>query len=996
MTFCRLTPLTSKIVFTISSHSQFTYKNNQENKLKNLTTNKIASTSGKCFSSFYFFLLLSLPYTLYSQIGAHLNTIQWQQINVKDHTIVFPKKFKHQAFRVGSILEYMDNYSNRSIGEKQYPLQILIHNQTTISNGFVGVSPYRSEFFATPPLSPNRLGTVNWLDGLTIHEYRHAQQYANSRVGLSKIAHYLMGDNGWGLALSLSPNWFWEGDAVFMETALSNQGRGRSPFFSRLQRSLLLHNVDYSYQKARNGSYKDVVPNQYPLGYILTAYARKQFGHDIWKEVFKDASSYRHILYPFSWSLKKHTGLSSPQLYKAAYLEAKKNWKKEQSNLPLSVIQRMSPSQLKTPTFYRFPYALRDNSLVYLKNSFQKTTGLYQLKNGKEKRLCSIGFNIEPYLSVTGNKAIWMEFGRNPRRFEQNYSTLVYYDFLKQQKVRLTNKSKLFTPSFSHREDKIIAVQITPEQQNNLVILSVQNGQIINTLSNPENYFLLFPKWTEGDRELVFIAKKNSQLALFKYLLSDNKLVQISNWTHHIISDLFVKNDRVYFTSSFSGIDNIYSVDLSTPTSGFKEKTFSPTLRQHSSVSIGAYFPSLSTDGKKLLFSEYHHEGFYLSSIELKETASKQLASKLILEPTEQTRYPINQISKEGGNILDKVPTKAYPITTYKGLFKGLKLHSWNLTPSVAVPSLDIQMDNLLNDVSVNLLGGYNINEQRAFYAASMTYGKWYPQIRLLVGSGKRNAIFQSPADTLALQQFSQHTIGSTVSVPLTWNKGDYRTSIQPFINYSHRFIRNPIFEEIEKPNFSLSTFALGTRFSNLRRTAYQQVDTRFGQVLDISYNQTLDDRSERQFHLESSFYFPGIGQNHSIKFDLHYRKQALTDQYQFSDRFEYPRGYSTVPNNRFTKVAVNYQLPIVYPDWGFHGITYFKRVRANLFFDYGKARNDFLKQTEFKSVGIEVMLDNHFFMELPVTIGWRNSFLLNKEIDRKYNFEFFITSEFF
>jgi len=143
---------------------------------------------------------------VFSQTGQHSNKIHWKQIKVNQHTIVFPQHFKQQAFRAGNIIEYMDAYGDGSIGDKTHPIQILIHNQTIIPNGFVGPAPYRSEFYATPPLSPTVRGAVDWLDRLTIHEYRHAQQYANSRVGLTKLAHILMGDNGWGLANALSPN----------------------------------------------------------------------------------------------------------------------------------------------------------------------------------------------------------------------------------------------------------------------------------------------------------------------------------------------------------------------------------------------------------------------------------------------------------------------------------------------------------------------------------------------------------------------------------------------------------------------------------------------------------------------------------------------------------------------------------------------------------------------------------------------------------------------
>lgn len=940
-------------------------------------------------------LVLLVDRNLDAQIGAHSHLIQWQQIKVNNHLLVFPKHFEKQAFRAGSILEYMDTYGNESIGDKTYPLQILLHNQTVIPNGFVGVAPYRSEFFATPPLSPTVRGAVDWLDRLTIHEYRHAQQYANSRVGLTKLAHILLGNNGWGLANSLSPNWFWEGDAVWMETALTPQGRGRAPIFTRIQRSLLLEDIQYSYEKARNRSFKDLVPNHYPLGYIMTTYARQRFGKEVWKKIFKDASSYRFPLYTFSHSTKKQTGLSTPQLYKEAYLAYQKKWEKEAANTTLSNHQRITPNRQNPVTNYHFPYYLTDGSLVYLKDSFQKTMGLYLSNNGEEKRITSVGFRTMDYLSVTKDKAIWTEFEVNPRRFNQNYSNIVYYDFNTHEKIRLTKRSRLFTPSFSNNGQSIVAVEITPDQLNRLVLLESNSGKVMQYLENEENYFLTFPKWLEDDNGLVFIYRKNNQLALFTYDLANQSYQQISNWTHHSISDLYVKNDRVYFTASFSGIDNIYSISLIAPYSP-TVPSFSSTLTQHSSVRVGAYHPSMHPSTDTLTFSEYHHEGAYLSKMKLSAKANKEFAPLSFVEPTEQTQYLVNQVSEEGGNILDKLTSKEYPISPYKGLLKGLQLHSWSLTPDIATPSLLLEWDNLLADVGINVLGGYNINEKSPFYNASLVYSKLYPQIRLSVGSAKRNTVFETTADTLGRQQFDQHTLGSTVSIPLSWRKGDFSTRLWPYINYSHRLIRNPVIEELEVDNFYINTMDIGVTFNHLRRRALQQVDTRFGYWLFMSYAQTLDSNRNHLLRINNSFYLPGIGQNHSIRLQANYRNQTLSDAYQFSDGFSYPRGYSKRSNDNFLKLAVNYHLPIAYPDWGFKGITYFRRIRANFFFDYGKATSQHLKQNEFKSAGVEIILDNNFFMELPVSIGWRNSFLLNKDIDQRYEYEFFVRSDFF
>ena len=168
-----------------------------------------------------------------AQIGPHSAAIKWQQIDTKEFRVIFPEDFEQQGLRVANLVQYMEQNNKRSIGELNEKINIVLHNQTIIPNGFVGIAPFRSEFFATPPQSANLLGTVDWLDALAVHEYRHALQFSNAKVGITKLFYIFQGGNGWGLAASAAiPSWFWEGDATIMETALSKGGRGRAPFLS--------------------------------------------------------------------------------------------------------------------------------------------------------------------------------------------------------------------------------------------------------------------------------------------------------------------------------------------------------------------------------------------------------------------------------------------------------------------------------------------------------------------------------------------------------------------------------------------------------------------------------------------------------------------------------------------------------------------------------------------------------------------------------------------
>lgn len=919
--------------------------------------------------------------SLFAQIGPHQANLEWQQIDTEKVRVIFPKGFEKEGLRVVNLVDLMEKNHKRSIGPLSEKLELVLHNRTVIPNGFVGIAPFRSEFFATPPQSANLLGTADWLDALTIHEYRHALQFSNAKVGITKLFYFLQGENGWGLVSGASiPNWFWEGDATIMETALSNGGRGRAPFFTLEQRAILKSGRLYSYAKVRNRSLKDLIPDHYRLGYTMIMDIRAQYGNDTWQSIFEEAARYRSLFYPFSNALKRKTGFSTEALYIHSYQKLAQKWQRQIEQLKLSPTKLVATKPKKTVTNYRYPYFLKDGSIICLKSSFQKTDALIHIINGKEKVLTNIGFHIEKYLSLTGNIAVWTEFEQNPRRSNQNYSNIILYNLKTKTKTRFTKKGRYFSPDFSHSAGRLVTVQITPEQENSILILNATTGATTRILPNPDNHFLAFPKWAENDTDIVYLAKHQGQLAIFKYNLIENSTLQLTDWTHHTIADLFVKNRKVYFTSSISGIDNIYDVSLN----GDRK------IRQLTSVSIGAFFPSLAADNETLLFSEFTSMGYELSTLPLYSTAKRPVN---IIEPTEQTQYLINSISEEGGNILNNVPEKDYPIQPYKGLFKSMKLHSWNFTPSVSLPTLDIQIDNVLEDFSVNLIGGYNFNENSPVYVAAASYGKWYPLLTTFVSATNRGAVYLTPQDSLAIQEFDQTSVGGRVALPLNWLKGNYSTGLNVFAGYTQRFVRNGEFDEIAIENFSLGNIQLGFSVANLRRRALQNLAARWGQTFSLSFEQTTNAASNKKINVAGNLFFPGIGPNHSLKLSFAFQRELLENQYQFADGFEYPRGFDAILNDEFLRLSADYQLPLLYPDLGFAGIIYFRRISLNAFFDYGR-RSILLVDfnDNHNSVGAELIFDTNFWHELPVTFGLRNAYLLTEDSD-KYQFEFFVRS---
>ena len=271
------------------------------------------------------FLIISFSFANAQEFGGNPPSVRWKQIDTDTARIIYPVGRDSAAQRVASIIHFLAA-KNNSLGSKRDKINIVLQNQSTVANGYVGLGPYRSEFFLTPSFNNFDLGSIAWSDALALHEYRHVQQFSNFRTGLSKVMYYLAGEEGLALAINAAiPDWFYEGDAVYNETVHSGQGRGRIPFFTNQYKSLWVDKKNYSWMKLRNGSLKDYVPNHYPLGYLLVNYGYEKYGSDFWKKVTTDAAAYKGLFYPFQHAIKEHTGLEYKTFRKQALEHYKLN-----------------------------------------------------------------------------------------------------------------------------------------------------------------------------------------------------------------------------------------------------------------------------------------------------------------------------------------------------------------------------------------------------------------------------------------------------------------------------------------------------------------------------------------------------------------------------------------------------------------------------------------------------------------------------------------------
>ena len=188
------------------------------------------------------FLILGISSGLVQaqQFSGFPPSTKWKQINTDTARIIFESATEEQAQRISAIIHKMAAQTPNALGNSLRKVNIVLHKNTTLANGYVALAPFRSEYYLIPASNIFELGNLPWNEHLAVHEYRHVQQYNNFNNGLTRVFNFFLGEEGRAVANGLTiPDWFYEGDAVHAETALTPQGRGRLPLFQSGYNSLL-------------------------------------------------------------------------------------------------------------------------------------------------------------------------------------------------------------------------------------------------------------------------------------------------------------------------------------------------------------------------------------------------------------------------------------------------------------------------------------------------------------------------------------------------------------------------------------------------------------------------------------------------------------------------------------------------------------------------------------------------------------------------------------
>lgn len=906
--------------------------------------------------------LISIPFlSAAQQFGGNPPRLKWQQINTDTARIIFPAGMAGQGRRVANMVHYLNRNTRSSIGNREKKVSIVLQNQPMLSNGYVQLGPFRSEFYLAPSPSSYDLGALNWVDQLTLHEYRHVLQNMNFRQGVSKVAGILFGELGQAAITNVAvPNWFWEGDAVVMETALSTQGRGRLPAFFDGFRALTLENKRYNYMKIRNGSYKDFIPDHYPLGYLLSTYGREHHGQTFWKGVTTDAVRYRSVFYPFSRSLKRNTGHNIRGFYNAMIQEYGATWKAYAAR-PDTTAASLFRGARRSVVNYKYIYPAGPGSWIVSKDGYAHVPGIYLTdSSGREQLLVRPGLGFDDFFSYRNGRIAWAASRYDVRWKWKEYTVIRVYDRHTGKTATVSARGRYFSPDISQDGQQLLAAVSSAEMNYSVQLLQSGTGNVIKSWSHPDNWYYTYPRFTPADDAFISAVRNTQgQMALIRQSFSNSEPEILVPFGDAVMGAPSISGDTVYFTAGYKDVNNVYALTLA------DKKLYAVTDRGNSALHM-----AVNPGTGKLLFSEFNVEGYTLYQAPLQPTSWKPAAAKAAHSSWLRPEF------HEGGNVLSKVPSDSLQVKKYPQAYRLFNFHSW--VPSYDDPeySLTLISENILNTASTRIGYTYNRNEGSSNIGASFLFGGWFPYISTGIDYTMDRSMLSSSRQRLYWNQLNWH-VGLTI--PLNLSSGMYSRSLSlgTRFNVEKRYPNGQFKFVVDEPRY----FSHSLVFSNQRIKARQNIFTHFGQYLQLQYNQSVGQYYARQFYGRFDLYLPGLARNHSLVLQSALRWKDASSSYGYTDNFVYARGYNTPYYDAIYKLGANYHLPLFYPDWGFAHALYIMRVRANIFYDYSLAHEQRVsKDRRYTSAGTEVFLDTKLWNTLPFSFGVRFSHLFDQD----------------
>lgn len=953
----------------------------------------------------------------YYSTGQDRASIVWREIETASFQLVYPNYFEKEAQRMANLLMSLYECNAQSLQVQPKKVSILLHAETTKSNGYFAWAPRRGELYTTPPDA----GLANdWLEHLATHEYRHVVQMDKLDEGLPDLLNIIFGEQAVPAILSYKvPMWFMEGDAVLTETLLSTTGRGRSPGFLQVMKAYLLGNKGwYTYNKALFGSYKDFVPSVYEMGYFMVANTRKNYGKSIWNDALQQAAKKPYPWYNFveqsisklkrekiltsllktldsignqentyvakdlkiveRWRDNKHRN-ETVTLYNDNMTELQSRWRQQQTYFDTTSYKTVSP-QAAIFTNYDHPQMTVDGGIIALKSGYENYTQFVKIKDGEEQSVLTPG-NVNGAIYLSNNLLYWTESIPDVRWAERSKSVIYYLDLETAKKRKIAANQNLYMPSANQDNSLIVAVAKNAEYTNEIIVVERQSGKV-KFRHQFGSTRITTPRFIAANKVAYIFTDEGTGIASLDLLTGQVELLVA---THNVpLADLSYDAGMLYFTSGYEGKNDIYSLTLA-----------NLIVQKLTEAPFGAVQASRS--GENLIYANYTNKGYEIVSVPLSEA---------LLQETQATNWVDDELLKSiqeeavcNGKLV--VSDSLFESKYYRKSKHLFNFHSRSPFASSATVSRGYDLgvsttsQNLLSTMFVNV--GYrqkNGYKNGQFYG-NMIYKGWFPVIATELTYGKQERHLFSVLEkegyidkaTIA-EQKNRWKWQAQVSLPFNISRGKYfrHFSVAAGLEFTKdvnvkqtylsgtgelsRFAKgDPIDLRLEKThqllNYSFS-------FSNLHKAAYRDLYSPFGQQFTFTYRHTpFDKENVYTYAVEGVVYLPSFLKHHGVRMYAGYQYQPEQSEF-LKDNIEQARGTISLLTEKKYTLMINYKFPLAYPDWSLGSALYVKRLNTNLFYDYTLAEIKGFSKNVY-AYGADFTADAHIIqIPIPIRFGIR------------------------
>ncbi|MCX6247802.1 MAG: hypothetical protein NTW10_08725 [Bacteroidetes bacterium] len=930
-------------------------------------------------------------YAQYYSTGQDPGSLRWRQIKTKKFQLIYPQDFEKKGQYLANILDIIQRNETRTLSAKVPRIPVVIHSSSSTSNGVTVWAPKRIELYTCPPQD---IYPEEWLEQLAIHEYRHAVQVSKMNRGFTKVLSWMLGEQATGGVLGLYiPTWFLEGDAVCTETALTNSGRGRTYAFENILRAQLLEKGSYSYDKAVLGSYRTFLPDQYELGYPLVAQARKTYGPQVWNTALDRTAKLPFMVVPFSSGIHNVTGLAKGKFYKKMLSDLKSEWKIQENTLTYTGFSQVTKTKGKDHPVYNHPVFLNDSVIIAEKESLNDPDRIVSIdrKTGNEKKIVAMGTGQDESISVTKQYIVWTEIQPDPRWQNRDFSVIRIHDLQTGKTRNLTHRSRYFAPFLSPDGRLIAASRIDLQNRCSIDILELPGGKTVKSFPMKNNDMAMEPNWSDDGNNLVFtiLNEKGKSIAGLNVITGTVKYFLPFSFTD-VSGPAYFHHSHLLFSGDYSGIPNIFAVDTATG------KVFQVTSSRFFSTD-----PDFTADRMRMIYSDYNSDGLRVvetmvdttlwipidkitdTSIKLYEPLVQQEHANI--QDSVRERRIFKMFQSDSCNLLkDTVQGRLYESKKYNKFLHLFNPHSWapgtlDVNNLQVKPGVSVLFQNVLSSMFASAGWEYNPSEATGKFFANISYQALYPVFDLGFDAGNRAAYYVTASNQSFRYTWQEINFKLHASIPWNFSRGNYSRYLTPYFGATMiDLIRNSGTPKELKTGL-ITSLDYRLTYSQYIRSSAKDMYPRFGQTFQLDYRNTpfAGNLMGDIFAAQTNLYFPGIFKHQGIwaygAFQSY--NPSLNSFYTYASLINFPRGYVGYTDDRIISLALNYKLPLFYPDLSLGSVAYFKRFKLNLFFDWAQGWTG-KELNIYQSTGAELTTDVHLLRFLyPFDLGVRALF---------------------